>query len=128
MRSSLRIAQGCSASFVSPHGLVMTNQHCARPCAQGLSKPGSDLVADGFVAATRKDERQCPDLEIDQLVSISPKTDEMHAATKGLDGAAFEAAERQTQEKLEADCSKAEATRCDLVTLFHGGRVRSVRL
>ena len=122
MRSSLRIAQGCSASFVSPHGLVMTNQHCARPCAQGLSKPGSDLVADGFVAASRKDERQCPDLEIDQLVSISPKTEEMHAATKGLDGAAFEAAERQAQEKLEADCSKAEATRCDLVTLFHGGR------
>ena len=122
MRSSLRIAQGCSASFVSPGGLVMTNQHCARACAQGLSGPGSDFVANGFFAAARTDERKCPDMEIDQLVTITPETETIAAATKGLDGAAFEAAERQAQEKLEAGCTKDGNIRCDLVSLYHGGR------
>jgi hypothetical protein len=122
MRASLRIAQGCSASFVSPHGLIMTNQHCARACALGLSTAGSDLVGNGFIAATEEKERRCPDLEIDQLVSIMPETETMRAATKGLDGAVFEAAERRAQEKLEAACSKTEAMRCDLVSLFHGGK------
>jgi hypothetical protein len=122
MRSQLRIAQGCSASFVSPHGLVMSNQHCARPCAQGLSRAGNDFVANGFVAAAQNDERRCPDMEIDQLVSITPETATIQAATEGLDGAAFEAAERRAQEQLEARCSKDQTTRCELVNLFHGGK------
>ena len=122
MHSTLRIAQGCSASFVSPHGLVLSNQHCARPCAQGLSGPGSDLVANGFLAATATDERRCPDMEIDQLMDITPMTEQVRAETKGLDGAAFEAAERHAQEKIEAGCTKGETTRCDLVSLYHGGR------
>ena len=61
-------------------------------------------------------------MEIDQLVSIKPETDLIRAATKGLDGAAFEAAERQAQEKLGSACSKDTSIRCDLVSLFHGGR------
>jgi hypothetical protein len=122
MRSSLRIAQGCSASFVSPRGLVMTNQHCARACAQGLSGPGHDLVADGFVAQALTHERKCADLEIDQLVSITPETGTILAATRGLDGAAFESAERKAQEKIEAGCAQGGTIRCDLVSLFHGGK------
>ncbi len=122
MRSSLRIAQGCSASFVSPHGLVISNQHCARSCAQDLAKPGMDFIADGFLAAAQTDERRCPNMEMDQLLSITPKTGEMHAATNGLDGPAFEAAERQAQEQIEGACNKDVTLRCDLVSLFHGGR------
>jgi hypothetical protein len=122
MRATLRIAEGCSASFVSPRGLVMSNQHCARPCAQGISGPDRDYVANGFVASTEKDERKCPNMEIDQLAAITPETEVIRAATKGLDGAAFEAAERRVQEKLESDCTKGETIRCDLVSLFHGGK------
>jgi hypothetical protein len=122
MRASLRIAQGCSASFVSPRGLVLTDQHCARPCAQGLSGPGRDLVADGFLAVADKEERRCPDMEIDQLISITAVTDKVRAATQGSDGAAFEAAERQAREKIEAGCTQDETIRCEVVSLFHGGK------
>ncbi len=120
--STLRLAQGCSASLVSGRGLVLTDQHCVADCARGLSTPGHDLVADGFVAATDADERRCPDVELDELTSITPVTGRIDQATHALSGAAFAAAERRAIENIEAACNKGAAVRCDVVTLFHGGK------
>ena len=50
--ASLRIAGGCSASFISPQGLVMTNHHCVVDCVEQLSTPKQNFVDDGFVAKT----------------------------------------------------------------------------
>src|SRR3984957_15730041 len=50
--SSIRLAQGCSASLVSPDGLVMTNHHCARECLSELADAQHDYIANGFYAAT----------------------------------------------------------------------------
>src|SRR5271167_5238008 len=55
--SSVRLARGCSASFVSPLGLVQTNHHCARGCIAQLSTRTEDLVEAGFYAMTAQDER-----------------------------------------------------------------------
>jgi hypothetical protein len=49
---SARLAQGCSASFVSANGLVMTNHHCVHACIEQLSQKGQDLVASGFYATS----------------------------------------------------------------------------
>jgi Peptidase S46 len=46
--SSVRLARGCSAAFVSPHGLVQTNHHCAAGCISQLSTADNDLLAKGF--------------------------------------------------------------------------------
>src|SRR6478736_9722116 len=48
--SSARLAAGCSGSFVSPNGLVMTNHHCAHSCIEQLSTKEKDFVAQGFLA------------------------------------------------------------------------------
>src|SRR6516225_2491878 len=45
--ASVRLSSGCSASLVTAQGLVLTNHHCVRDCAQQLSSPGSDYVKDG---------------------------------------------------------------------------------
>ncbi|HEY5676696.1 MAG TPA: S46 family peptidase, partial [Myxococcales bacterium] len=42
--SSVRLAGGCSGSFVSPEGLVMTNHHCAHSCIEQLSTKDKDFV------------------------------------------------------------------------------------
>ncbi|MER8389677.1 S46 family peptidase [Mesorhizobium sp. M0894] len=41
---------GCSASFVSPQGLVATNHHCVLESIQYHSKEGQDYLTDGFLA------------------------------------------------------------------------------
>jgi len=47
---------GCTASFVSADGLVITNHHCVQGALQYNSKPERNLVEDGFLAKTRADE------------------------------------------------------------------------
>ena len=47
---------GCTASFVSPQGLVVTNHHCAYGAIQLNSTPEKNLMRDGFNAATPADE------------------------------------------------------------------------
>ena len=57
--ASVRI-QGCSASFVSDTGLILTNWHCVVGCAQELSDAQHDYVKNGWMPATREEERRCP--------------------------------------------------------------------
>jgi hypothetical protein len=120
--SSVRLAGGCSASIVSPSGLVMTNHHCAHDCIQQLSTAKKDFVASGFTAKTEKDEVRCPDIELDQITNISDVTDRVNAATKGMTGAEFNKAQKAEQSRIEKECASADDVRCDVVSLYHGGR------
>ena len=119
---AVKLSNGCSASFVSTAGLVMTNHHCARECVQDLSTPRADHLEKGFFAAAPKDERRCPNIEADQLVSITDVTDRIHAATAGRDGEAFATALRQESARIEGACTTGSEVRCDVVNLFHGGK------
>ena len=120
-RSALRIAGGCSASFISPDGLVMTNHHCVLGCVAALSTHDKNYVDAGFLAARREDEPRCPNFELDQLVAITDITKTILAATAGKSGAAANAALRAAQAKAEQSCGTATAVRCDVVSLYHGG-------
>lgn len=119
--SSIRLAQGCSASLISPDGLVMTNHHCARECISGISDRDHDYVANGFTAATQADERKCPELEANQLVSISDVTGRIKQATAGKSGRDFAAAERAAIADVQKECGTAADIRCQVITLYHGG-------
>lgn len=122
-RSALRLAGGCSGSFVSADGLVLTNHHCVRECVQQLSSAQKNYVADGFYAREQKDEVLCPTIELNRLDRISDVTARVKQATSGLAGAAFSKALKAEQSKIEAECvgQDQERTRCDVVELYHGG-------
>ncbi|TMH72651.1 MAG: S46 family peptidase, partial [Betaproteobacteria bacterium] len=123
MRASARIAGGCSASFVSRDGLVMTNHHCAAACVSQLSSAKKNFIADGFLARGRGEEVRCPEIEINRLERISDVTDKVKGAVAGLDGEAFKLAKNAVEAKLSSACVGAdrETARCDVVDLYHGG-------
>ena len=47
---------GCTGSFVSEEGLIITNHHCAFSAVQLASTPENDYLNNGFVARTRAQE------------------------------------------------------------------------
>ena len=121
--ATARLSVGCSASIVSGAGLVLTNNHCVDDCAYDLSDPAHDLVATGFVAAARSEERRCPDMEADVLLAIHDVTSEVKAALAGRQGQGFVAARNAVFARIEgAACAgKAEVRACEIVTLYEGG-------
>jgi len=125
--SSARLAQGCSASFVSAGGLVMTNHHCAQGCIEQLSTPERDLLATGFLARSAAEERRCPELEVNQLAAITDVTARMHRATAGREGQAYAEARRTETARIEKECQTSAELRCEVVSLYHGGRYHLYR-
>ena len=119
--SSLRIAGGCSASFISPQGLVMTNHHCVVECVEQLSTSERNFVDEGFVAKTEAEERRCPAFELDQLMEIRDVTAEVQGATAGKTGDQANRALHAKEAELQQSCGSVAAVRCDIVSLYHGG-------
>ncbi|HKT28467.1 S46 family peptidase [Dyella sp.] len=122
--AALRLAEGCTGSFVSANGLVMTNHHCANSCLSQLSKGHEDYMSNGYIALKQEDEPKCPDVELNQLETITDVTAQVNAATAGKTGADRVKAERAIDSKLEQACVNGDAKtwRCDVVTLYNGGR------
>lgn len=121
--SSARLAGGCSASFVSANGLVMTNHHCAHSCIEQLSKSSRDYVATGFYAKKDNDEVKCPEIEVNRLVEMTDVTKRITAATGKLKGKEYNEALKGTMSTIEKECAgESELVRCDVVNLYHGGQ------
>ena len=121
--SALRMSTGCSASFVSGDGLVMTNHHCARGTFAGVQKDGENLLKTGFFAETLEDGRKIPDVYFEQLRQIRDVTAEIHAAmdAAATDEARIEARNAKIKE-IQEQAEKDSGLRAQVVTLYDGGR------
>lgn len=119
--SAIRIP-GCSASFVSANGLVMTNHHCARECTASSSSRDSNYIETGFAAGTQADEKKCRGMWADQLQSITDVTERVRAAVRGT-SAAQQAQQRTAAiERLQRECATSAEIVCEVVTFYQGGR------
>ncbi len=128
MRAAVNVG-GCSASFVSAQGLVMTNHHCISGCLQQLSSAKKNYLQDGFLARKTEDEMTCPTTEVSRLEEITDVTGVVTAATRGLAGEAYKNALNATSAKLAASCvgDKRATVRCNVVTLYQGGQYHLYR-
>jgi hypothetical protein len=118
----VRLNDGGSGSFVSGHGLLLTNHHVARGQLQKNSTAEHDYIKDGFYAATPEQEMKSPDLEVNVLVAMQNVTDRVVAALKGAGGPAEEfAARRAAIAAIEREGLQKTGLRSDVVPLYQGG-------
>ncbi|MCB9559523.1 MAG: S46 family peptidase [Kofleriaceae bacterium] len=137
--SSVVDINGCTASFVSADGLIVTNHHCAQGALQINSTAEHDIINPGFLAKTRADELSAGP---GQRVRVAQKmTDVTKVVRDGLDklkdGNAVHDAIDQREKQLKADCEKDRpAIRCEVSSFFGGAEwqlteyleIRDIRL
>jgi hypothetical protein len=123
---------GCTASFVSPEGLILTNHHCAAACLDENSTSEKNLTRDGFLARTRDKEVRCTTQVADVLMAMENVTDKVAAATRTLDEKAANDTRKKVLTQLEQACEqgsgkargagKTGPLKCESVNLYQGGQ------
>jgi len=129
---------GCSASFVSPQGLLVTNHHCVYGALQFNATPENDIVRNGFLAKTMKDEIQAtPDSRVFVTTNIEDVTSKILGAfpknTSDRDRAKL--ITRRRREMIN-ECEKPGSLSCQVASFFEGAQylkitrmeIRDVRL
>ena len=123
----MRYGGGCSASFVSPDGLVMTNHHCARACIESATKEGEDFLSDGFYATRQEEERVCQGLFLDQLQEIIDVTTGSRAVPAGARPRGGQQAHRRDHGDREGVRATRRTRDCQVVTMYRGGQYKLYR-
>ncbi|MBW0280358.1 S46 family peptidase [Shewanella xiamenensis] len=128
---------GCTASFVSPKGLVVTNHHCAYGSIQYNSTAEKNLLQDGFLAKTFADELPAaPGSRVYVTEDVTNVTERVKAGLENKTGREFYQGIENQEKALVAECEKDEGYRCQVYS-FHGGleyylvkqlEIRDVRL
>lgn len=123
---------GCTASFVSPDGLIVTNHHCAFGSIQHNSSAERDLIREGFLAKTRAEELPAaPGTKVWVTTSIEDVTAKMTAglAAKAAETTSGNAADAdrarhldRREKELVAECEKPGGVRCRVSSFFEGSQ------
>jgi V8-like Glu-specific endopeptidase len=121
-RSTVRLDNGCTGSFVSAAGLVLTNNHCVWSCMRNLSTDDKNLSESGFMAGSKKDELQCPGARISVLQDTEEITSRVEAAVAGKTEQEANRQRKALLSRLEAECEKSGELSCESVDLYHGGQ------
>ncbi len=118
---------GCTASFVSPNGLVVTNHHCAYGAIQLNSTPQKNLIKDGFNASTTADELSAgPNARVYVLDAITDVTAPAKAAmaAAGNDPLKRNDALEDFRKQQIAECEAEPGYRCQFFSFAGGNTYR----
>jgi Peptidase S46 len=130
---------GCSASFVSKDGLVVTNHHCATGALQHNSTPTQNLLEAGMLAKTRAEELSSgPSSRLSVLSKMTEVTEQVRPALAQVSDDKARVLELEKLQKAQvARCEQGRKDlRCGFVSLYGGLRyfvietleIRDVRL
>lgn len=112
---------GCSASFVSPDGLVITNHHCGFGAISRLSSTEQNYLRDGFVAKDRESELSARGQRLQIVKKIEDVTDKVHAAiAKAKSPLERYTAEQLTISRLVSSAQEETGMTCSVASMFEG--------
>jgi hypothetical protein len=116
---------GCSASFVSPDGLLITNHHCVIKSLSRNSTKEENLLEIGFLAKTRAEERWAgPDQHVYVTTAFTDVTDQVLAGLEDIADPGARWTEMQArQKKLTEACKAAKPeVSCQIASYFEGAQ------
>jgi len=119
---------GCSASFVSPDGLLATNHHCVAGALQYNSTPENNLLKNGFLARERSQEIQAsPDARVFVTTKIEDVTKQILAPFPAgtTDADRTRIITRRRREMIN-ECEKPGSLRCQVASFFEGGQYQKI--
>ena len=130
---------GCSASFVSEEGLIITNHHCVTGALQYNSTPEDNLLVNGYLAKERGTEKWAgPTARVYVTTAFTDVTNEVLGGTDAIDDDKKRSEEIGKRRKdLVAKCEEGKAdTRCRVASYFEGAQffqieqleIRDIRL
>ena len=123
-KSALKFGNGCSASFVSEDGLIMTNHHCVRGNLPTIQTGEENILRDGFYAESLDEERTIPNLKVEQLLLIKDITEQIQSA---MDEGKTDIEKLELRDK-KIDELKSEGAKTNpeltfkVISLYNGGK------
>ena len=118
----VRLSIGCTAEFVSPEGLILTNHHCGFDALVSASSPGKDLVETGFKANNRGEEIAAKGYIVFITQREEDVTSRVRAGTENLSGDALAAALKKNADSVQAEeQAKAPAASTVRVQMLNSG-------
>jgi len=119
---------GCSASFVSPQGLTVTNHHCARGSVQFNSTADNNYLENGFLAATKVDELPAaPGSRIYVTTEVSDVTERVREGSEGLEPNARYDLVEQRRKDIIAECEEDAGYRCQVPSFYGGAQYKLIK-
>ena len=120
---------GCTASFVSPEGLVVSNHHCVRGSIQINSTEENNYLKDGFLAADKASELPAaPGSRIYVTTEVTDVTD------KVLEGIGADITGRERYDAIDAarkaiiaECEEEGGVRCNVSSFFGGLQYKLIK-
>lgn len=112
---------GCSASFVSPLALIITNHHCVTGALQYNSTPEKNLLENGYLAKKREDELSVG--PTGRVFVTKAFTDVTGRVREGIEDVTGDKARHDLMERREkeivAECEKEKRdVRCEVAAFF----------
>lgn len=117
----VRFGRGCTGSFISPEGLLLTNHHCGYGQIQSHSSVEHNYLEQGFWAEDRSGELPNPGLTVTLLVRMEDVTDRVkEALTDDMTEDQRSAAIRRVSAEITQEASANAHTTAHVIPFYYG--------